>query len=377
MRRSFRSSRGSPFQNSGMRLISMLCLLLVIGMIYNRARRPETWQWFTGENREAELAESPPAELREAPAHGEPLVGQPPDPATSPPVLFVGTPPEPASVPASPPNRPKRPWESVVPGPTDLSVDEQAEVRTEFEVVADKEPLAKFDMPAYWRLLRWARAQRFSELEGRAERSILFTQLWEQPEKYRGRLLRLRLHIKRILKYETPENSGGLTHLYEAWGWTEDSKSFPYVVVFPELPPGMKIGADVHAEGVFVGYFLKTMAYTAYDVNRAAPLLLGRMKGISNGATAARDKHQEVSIWEWLTGAALIGLVAAWIWWKFGRKTEMPVIITPRAEADMEAWLQESPADGTPSAPAPLKSGIQAVEAPPGENLPPPATPQP
>ncbi len=63
--------------------------------------------------------------------------------------------------------------------------------------------------------------------------------------KYRGELLHMRLHIRRALMHEAPTNKAGLKQVYELWGWTEESKSFPYVVLCSELPPGITLGAEV------------------------------------------------------------------------------------------------------------------------------------
>ena len=186
------------------------------------------------------------------------------------------------------------PAEIIVPGPTDQNESEAAAARSLFQAVTDRAPLSKIEMPAYWRCLKWARAQSFADLERRAVHGVVYTQLWEQPDKYRGKLVRLRLHIRRILDWEAPENSAGVRRVYEAWGWTDESKSFPYVVVFSDLPEGIPLGDNVEEEGLFVGYFLKTIAYTAFNRNRSSPLLLGRMKWLASagpGPSAGRPQR--------------------------------------------------------------------------------------
>ena len=97
-------------------------------------------------------------------------------------------------------------------------------------------------MPAYWRCLKWARAQSFAELERRAADGVVYTQLLEQPDKYRGKLLRLRLHIRRVLDWEAPKNSAGVRRVYEAWGWTDESKSHPTSPSSATLPAGHETG---------------------------------------------------------------------------------------------------------------------------------------
>src|SRR5581483_11969283 len=136
----------------------------------------------------------------------------------------------------------------------------------------DRAPLRPREMPLYWQLMQWSRTQPIQQLERRATVEPPFKDFFEVPQKQRGKPIRLRMHVTRVLQYDAPENPLGLKECYEAWGWTDESKSFPYVIVFPDLPSGMPVGKDAHAEVVFVGYFLKVMSYTAFDATRGAPL---------------------------------------------------------------------------------------------------------
>lgn len=163
-------------------------------------------------------------------------------------------------------------------GTTDEDKDEQAEMKRLFQAVKDHTPLAATEMPAYWRIFGWVRAQSFAILEKRAQWDVLYSQLLEGPDKHRGELLRLRCHVTRALKSDAPENKAGFKTVYELWGSTDESKSFPYVLLTTELPPEFKLGENEPNEGVFVGYFLKWMSYPVPGGKRTVPLLLGRMK---------------------------------------------------------------------------------------------------
>src|SRR5262245_18103730 len=107
-----------------MRLGSAIVALLILGMIYSRARDPRTWRWL-------------------APEDGAPPVAAVPAQAGQ------------AGQPATPPVAPA---EVVVSGPTDLDEADSQEVQTQFDAISDKRELAREDMPAYWRLMRWTRA---------------------------------------------------------------------------------------------------------------------------------------------------------------------------------------------------------------------------
>lgn len=152
----------------------------------------------------------------------------------------------------------------------------------EFEKVADFRALEAGEMPAYWRLMRWSRVQDFGELKKEARQgsaAASYKDLIEHPEKHRGALIQLDLHVVRVLSFAAPKNSAGVKTVYEAWGITQDSGMNPYVVVFAEKPPELPLGARVKDEATFVGYFLKDMRYESRgNVARSAPLLIGRLR---------------------------------------------------------------------------------------------------
>lgn len=285
---------------------SMVCCLLILGMIYTHARNPRTWRWLVNDD-----------EARAAAAKEN--AGD---------VAFAAS------------NKPTR--ETIVPGPTDDDPEESKAAQPLFDVLSDREPLAATDMPAYWRAMRWVRAQPFEELIKRARGDVGYQELWEQSSDYRGDLIRLRVNIRRILKFDAPENSAGVSQVYEAWGWTQDSKSFPYILVFSELPEDMTTGKEVFEEGEFVGYFLKTMLYTAYDANRAAPLLVGRMRRIDS-PRPVRPKAGASSTF-WMTAAGGVVLLSlAIITLRFVRSPRNRLAAGDRSateEAAAENWLK-------------------------------------
>jgi hypothetical protein len=304
----------------------MITLLIVLGLIYARARDPQTWRWLAhdaqagADERELIPAEKPEADQKE----------------------------------------PSKPKETIVAGPTDLDPEEADAAKKLFAAVSDKARLDVAEMPAYWRLLKWARAQSFDELAKRAQRNVLYTQLWEQPDRYRGQPLRLRLHIKRVVQWEkVASNPAGVDHVYEVWGWTEDSKSYPYCAVVSELPPGMQVGDDIAAEGVFVGYFLKFMTYEAFEKTRVAPLLLGRLRSLDRPASRTGSSGND--LWYWLAGGALLILVSVRLWMGLSRrKRQLPTDRPGAGDATFEDWLTQPPTTEPPSGGATTPGGTTA-----------------
>ncbi|HEV3024148.1 MAG TPA: hypothetical protein VGX76_16845 [Pirellulales bacterium] len=296
------------------RLLSMIGMLVVLAMLISVAGRPSTWRWLApGGPDEAAVGE-----LR----HGEAPQAKAPPGKTMPAEAV--------------------PDESLVAGPNDLDPQEMDQAKYEFQVVSDKEPLAAEEMPSYWRLLRWSRSQSFADLKARAQRDVRYSQLFEEPGKYRGRLVYVPLHVRQVFEYDAPANRQGLKVVYEARGPSDESHTFPYVVVFDRLPPGMPLGSNVHEEATFVGYFLKTYSYTdGMGKLRAAPLLFGRLKwhGVAPLTVAAEESG---AYWQTIAAGAAVLLLIVGVWiWRFASRRR-----TPRAApiegktTDVEAWLR-------------------------------------
>jgi hypothetical protein len=328
-RRSSRRTRFGPFgTNPTSALMRMGSLLIVVGLIYSWARQPQSWRWLETASDAAAPVESPESGSAVAQVSA---AGNRQDATAA------------ADIPAA---------ETVVPGATDLDKAEWEKSARLFEALSDKTALGPEEMSAYWRCMKWARAQTFAELDRRAARDVAYTRLFEEPEKYRGRLLRLRLHILQILEWDAHENSAGVKHVYDARGFTDQSNAL-YITVFSELPEGMKLGEGLHEEGEFVGYFLKDLGYQAFNRNRSAPLLIGRMHRVAGAAPAPFVARSD---WNWLWAIAvvfvLIGFSTAWL--RFRRTRRAPVAVSsPTDDAEIEEWFKRE-GEGDPARPGGL-----------------------
>ncbi len=308
-------------------------LLIVLGLIYSWASKPQSWRWLERES--GTSSSSANDDLSDALAQATPATS---DKATGD---------KTSSLTATTKSTVASATDTVVPAATDLDKAEWDKSAKLFEALSDKTVLAPEEMSAYWRCLKWARAQTFAEMDKRAARDVAYTRFFDEPDKYRGRLVRLRLHIRRILDWDAHENSAGVKHVYEAWGWTDQSNAL-YAAVFSELPEGMKLGEDQHQEGLFVGYFLKDLGFQAFNKNRAAPLLLGRMHRVESAAPAPLIAPSDWN-WAWILAVPFvaIGVSAAWLRLRRSRRTAVPVP-SPSDEAEMEEWFRNE--GGTHSA---------------------------
>jgi len=294
-----------PPARESRRLLSMLGMLVLLGMMISHASRPETWRWLAqNEARGGPQNEIPPAaKISEQPAAEEKLV----------------------------------------PNPTDQDPKEWAEVTELFRNVRDKISMEIEEMPPYWRLFKWARAQKMADMEQRAKKSPFFTEFWEQSDKNRGKLFTLRLHIRRVLSHEAPENSAGVKRVYELWGVTDESRGHPYVVITSDLPPSIPEGASVAAEAVFCGYFLKVLGYEASDAKRGAPLLIGKIRALPSAPSLLKDPKQgRQEFWQGLIAGAIVLLLLIGSGFLYrGKKSNRTRRLTENINQDAESWFAQ------------------------------------
>lgn len=296
------------------RLVRTVMLLWVVGMLIYWSRDPAMWKWIADDVQEDAAATAKP-DGDSAPAE-----------ATS--------------------------HETLVSGPNDRQAFEHSEAERLFQAITDKEPLAREEMPAYWKLMRWSMTEPFDDLWERSRKDVYFTHLAEAPEKYRGELIGLKVSLRRALAHEAEENSAGAKQVYEAWGVTNESRSGLYCLVFYDKPPELAIQPSIHEEATFVGYFLKQFTYEdAMGTKRWVPLLIGRLHWRENVTRSALRRQRESGYaWQWLivAGAAVVFGVA----WARSRPSVNQGLdaTSPPDHAAIERWLETgASADSSPS----------------------------
>ena len=116
------------------------------------------------------------------------------------------------------------------------------------------------DLPAYWEALEPAEA-------GGEARPVGFRDLWDHPDEYRNRRVRVEGKVERRFRQDP---AGDLPALAESWV-IAPSKD-PFCLVYPE-PEGGSVapGDSVRFEGTFLGH----VRYAGEDVPRLAPLIVG------------------------------------------------------------------------------------------------------
>ncbi len=313
-----RGSTGFFSTRELLRLSSAIFLLGIVGLLYVQTKKSSSWRTIASEQAAEEAAAKP--------------------------VVPLGT-----------------PWKELVFLPP--SVENKAEnfalhtdeeeidaLQEEMQAIGDMTPLAAEEMPAYWRMVKWAYSKPGDELRKLARTDLQFTHLFQDPDKYRGALVNVKLHVRLMRQNEAAENSAQVTRVYEAWGPSEESQTFPYCVVFVDVPPGIEIKGSCFLDARFVGFFHKKMWYMdAMGVERTAPLLIGRM--LYDEAAAKQNQPDEGLNVRWIIGivVSLVGLVLLVQWWARVKPPtqRMPMI----DEATVDSFLEDIEAGHPPRPP--------------------------
>ncbi len=96
---------------------------------------------------------------------------------------------------------------------------------------------------------------------------VTYSHLFQEPWKYRGKVVSIKGRLKRLRKEEAPVEARrqGVDFFYEGWIFPETKYSTPLCVAFAKLPDGVKIGENIDHEVRFEGYFFKRYLYLASD----------------------------------------------------------------------------------------------------------------
>lgn len=288
-----------------LRLLSGIGMLALIGLLIVKTGDPSMWRWFADENGRA--AENEPAH-------------------TPPPILDAT-------------------------GPTHEDAEQQTAVREEFQAITDGTTnLQKVEMIPYARLVLWTKNQPFERMWRLARGDMLYTQLYDEPNKYRGELIRMKVNVHRTL--DAGEIDG--TRLHEVIGVTENSWGRPYFLIVVDYPKDMPVGDNLSESAKFVGYFLKLQGYEPVEAEpgdpvQKTPLLIGRIEW-TPPVTVKKDSSVE---WFFGLAALIIIVVFAGVMFIFTklkprRTVRLSNIATsPAGEViSIESWLDQADATG-------------------------------
>lgn len=249
-------------------LVGMVVALLTVLALLARLRQPGSMEWFFAAE---PAAMTPPAETRQNAAKHVALA------------------------------QPK-------PGP---NVDPATPLRD----IRDRTSRDAADRAAIMHYLALAAQQPAGELTNSSRRDVLFANLFNEPEKYRGKPVRIHGLLRRAVHWplDAAKEVVGLDGYYELWIFPEDQRVNPCLILCAELPAGIAPSATLAVQVEIEAYFIKLFVYQADDgARRLAPMLVGRAPRLLTPAISTRtlDPLQ----WTLIAVAALtlLGLALAW-----------------------------------------------------------------
>ena len=192
-----------------------------------------------------------------------------------------------------------------------------------FERVVDGAALQSADVDAFFRQLDLSTTL---SSKGAARTSIV--PLLQQPEVYRGQLIRISGKVGLVEKIEAGDNPYGFEKYLNAWVIPDTGSDRPFLIVTTDLPTKLvqQVQAGGRPEAKFVGRFFKRIPYRSKMGPDVAPLVIGRLvqrRQVTQTSVAAVSEAKSISrqnTRQFLfvsLGAGIVGFViAALVMWR-------------------------------------------------------------
>lgn len=118
---------------------------------------------------------------------------------------------------------------------------------------------------------------RTSTLARIAREDVVHSVLMADPEIYRGELIRLAGHVRRLTEHATPSDVETADGLLEAWVFTPESDIQPYRIIALSADDVIPRGPSFEPTPVeVIGMFVKRGAYASQSGTSVAPLLIAK-----------------------------------------------------------------------------------------------------
>jgi len=143
--------------------------------------------------------------------------------------------------------------------------------------VEDNRQVVPSEWPEWLRVFHQLQRANLAQLERVKPEHVTFVQLFDQPEVYRGRLVRTVGYARRAHRVRPPRNDYGISKYHQLWLQVDDHPTDPVALWCLDLPSEFPLGMSIEERVEVVGYFFKLMSYLAADGKiRRAPLILAK-----------------------------------------------------------------------------------------------------
>lgn len=130
---------------------------------------------------------------------------------------------------------------------------------------------------AYWAVFAKLRDLPQADLERAALQDVTYTQVFSDPDFYRGRLITLEGELLQLNQLPHHDNAAKIDVVYEGWLRNADSGKNPYVFHCLDKPSRLAEGGKLSEKVSITGYFFKRYQYPAQSgLTYAAPMLLAK-----------------------------------------------------------------------------------------------------
>jgi hypothetical protein len=227
------------------------------------------------------------------------------------------------------------------------------------EWVHDETPIRsdRLEVDAYAGTLLLAHWTDAAALGKAARRDLTYWQLFREPAKYRGQIVRIGGRMKRIRRYDDPPErarEGGVGRLYEGWLFNGDFGANPVCCVFTDLPEGLRVAETMEENVEFAGYFFKRYRYKAGDTPgpnewRDAPLLIGRIVTVvpQNAAAPEQWGRPLLPLFLSLVAGSIVLVIVLTLWLRRGDdRVRRRLAAAVRQPFDPEGPPPEAPLEG-------------------------------
>ena len=105
------------------------------------------------------------------------------------------------------------------------------------------------------------RENRYLQHQANQETFPLFVDIFQNPNRWQGRLVTLKGHVRRVISYSVDSTLFDGQPLHELWLFTDDSQQNPAVIVTPSLPKDFPVSSDLINSVTVTGCFFKMYVY--------------------------------------------------------------------------------------------------------------------
>lgn len=297
-------SRPTPYLNrrDQYRMLGMLALLMLIVVAIDTTRKPENWHWFFLLGGDARREQD--QELRELRLDDIDYQIKPNENLAAETFIAVAENADSPS-PSSRPDLPASADENLEQIPTDL-----------LDGVSDQRlGLLRAEEGALQAILERVRSHSPESFLNAARHDVGYRVVNVEPEKYRGRLLYLEGTLWRLAPFPFGDPGSREDDLYQAWVFTSDSGSNPWMVLLPSQPSGIEAGDKLDRPVKVAGYFFKRYGYATEHGPYVAPMLIAGTLHVPPPLPPPRLQTENITFY--VVGflgtiAALFGVMILW-----------------------------------------------------------------